>query len=47
MNLLFIILFALEAIIGVSSSAYIIISLIVTIIMKIYRAIRYKASLYD
>ena len=46
-NILIYIIFALEAVIGVSTSLYIVISLFFTIFKKFARKIRYGASLYD
>lgn len=46
-NILIYIIFALEVVIGVSSSLYIIGSLFFTIFKKLARKIRYGASMYD
>ncbi len=46
-NILIYIIFALEVVIGVSSSLYIIVALFATIIKKLYRKIRYGAAMYD
>ena len=46
-NVLIYIIFALEVVIGVSSSLYIVVSLFATIFKKLYRKIRYGAAMYD
>ena len=47
MDIFMIIFFALEAIVGLASSLYILVSLFVTIGYKIYRKCKFGISLYN
>ena len=47
MDIFMIIFFLLEAIVGLASSLYILVSLFVTIGYKFYRKSKYGISLYD
>lgn len=47
MNIFMIIFFAFEAVIGLASSLYMIVSLFVVIGYKIYRKCKFGYSLYD
>ena len=47
MDILMFVFFLLEAVVGLASSLYIIVSLFATIGYKIYRKSKYGISLYD
>lgn len=47
MDIFMIIFFLLEAVVGLASSLYIVVSLFVTIGYKVYRKSKYGISLYD
>lgn len=47
MNIFMLLIFAIEVILGVSSTIYLIISLFVTLGYKIVRKCKYNISLYD
>ena len=47
MNIFMIIFFLLEAVVGLASSLYILVSLFVTIGYKIYRKCKFGISLYN
>ncbi len=47
MNILIYIFVAFEAVVGISSTLFIVVSLFTTLAQKIYRKVRFGASLYD